>query len=509
MRWLLRPAVLLALLAGVVSAAAPSIRPEALLAHIKFLASDDLRGRGNGSDGLEQAAAYIAARFEAAGVRPGGRNGGWFQPFELTTGFRVGEGNSLVVRVGAQSIRLPLGESYYPLAATPTDGPSAATTDLTGLPLVFAGYGISAPALDYDDYAGLDVGGKAVLVFSHEPQEHLPDSRLNGARPLNEATLIGKAGAARSRGARALLVVSDPTHHVDQADYRLFSIDSDAEDREIPVLRISREALAPLLRAWDLDGVAATIDRDLIPRSRALPDASIDYAQRLSVKRQTVRNVVGVLDGSDGARKKEAVVLGAHYDHVGLGGRFSSTPERTGEIHNGADDNASGVAALIEIARAAAADRSRFPRSLVFVAFAGEERGLFGSAHYTSAPAVPLADTVAMLNLDMIGRSNGRVDIGGLDASPLLKVDIDASARIAGIDADRGGPEAGRSDDSSFINRHVPALHFFTGFHGDYHRPSDDWDRIDAAGAARVATLALELAARLAARRDRPQFNTR
>jgi Zn-dependent M28 family amino/carboxypeptidase len=267
--------------------------------------------------------------------------------------------------------------------------------------------------------------------------------------------------------------------------------------------------MSPLLTAWDLDRVAAAIDRDLIPRSRALAGATIDYAQRLSLKRRTVRNVVGILEGSDAAKGGEAVVLGAHYDHVGLGGRFSAAPERTGEIHNGADDNASGIATLIEIARAAAADRSRFPRSLVFVAFAGEERGLLGSAHYASAPLIPLADTVAMMNLDMIGRSSGRVEVGGLDTAESLKTDVDAAARIAGIDVRRGGPGAGRSDDSSFVDRRVPALHFFTGFHDDYHRPSDDWTRVDAKGTAQVATLALELAARIAARQDRPQFSTR
>ena len=507
--WFVRSVLLVGLLAGVVRAATPPIAPDALLGHIRFLASDDLRGRGNGSAGLEQAADYIAAQFGAAGLRPGGPNGEWFQPFELTAGLTIGEGNSLVVRAGARSVSLSLGDSYYPLAASPTGGTSSAQMDLKGVPLVFAGYGISAPELDYDDYAGLDVAGKVALIFSHEPQENQRDSRLNGARPIRQTTLNSKARAARSRGALALLVVSDPTHRIDQAHYGIFAIHSDAEDHQIPVLRVSREQMAPLLRAWDLDSVAAMIDRDLIPRPRALAGATIDYVQRLSLNRRTVRNVVGILDGADRARDQEAVVLGAHYDHLGLGGRFSSAPERTGEIHNGADDNASGIAALIEIARSAAADRSRFPRSLVIVAFAGEERGLLGSRHYASAPAMPLADTVTMLNLDMIGRSRGRVEVGGLDSAPALQMDIDAAARIADIDVRRGGPGAGRSDDSSFIDRRIPALHFFTGFHDDYHRPSDDWDRIDAEGAARVATLALELAARIAARQDRPEFGAR
>jgi len=508
MHGFLRWALLVGLLAGAVSAATPPILPETLLSHIKFLASDDLQGRGNGSVGLERAADYIATQFKAAGLRSGGANGEWFQPFELTAGLSIGEGNSLVVRAGAQTVRLLLGESYYPLAASPTDGTSFASIDLKGLPLAFAGYGISAPALNYDDYAGLDVVGKAVLIFSHEPQENMRDSRFNGARPLRETTLANKALTARNHGARVLLVVSDPTHRVDQANYRLFTIEPDAEDRQIPVLRVAREAMAPLLRAWDLESVATLIDRDLTPRSRTLAGGTVDYVQRLSLKRRTVRNVIGILDGSDDVRSEEAVVLGAHYDHVGLGGRLSGAPERTGEIHNGADDNASGIAALIEIARSAAADRSRFPRSLVFVAFAGEERGLLGSAYYAGAPATPLANTLAMLNLDMIGRSHGRVEVGGLGAVPSLEADVNAAARIAGIVVRRGGPGAGRSDDSSFMDKRIPALHFFTGFHDDYHRPGDDWNRIDAEGAARVATLALELAALIAAQRDRPEFGT-
>ena len=486
------------------TAATSPIDPNRLLAHIKFLASDELRGRANGSEGLEKAAGYIAAQFEMAGLRPG-VGGEWFQPFELTAGLEVNEGNALNVDAPKGPVHLTLGDSYFPIAATPSDSPVV----LDDVPLVFAGYGISAPEVNYDDYAGLDVDGKAVLIFSHEPQERRADSRLNGARPLRETTLYSKALAARTRGARALLVVSDPSHPVDQANYRAFLLESDAEDQGIPVLRVRRDDIAPLLRAGGLDRIAGTIDVDLIPRSHPLKGVTIDYTQRLTTRRRTVRNIVGLLPGAGGATDDRAMVLGGHYDHVGLGGRFSSSPERTGEIHNGADDNASGIAVLIETARNAAADRLRFPRTLVFVAFAGEERGLLGSAYYVSHPVIPLDDTVVMLNFDMVGRSHGQVEVGGLDTASPLEKDVKAAAQVAGVDAHKGGPGAGRSDDSNFLDKRVPALHFFTGFHDDYHRPSDDWERIDVAGAARVATLALELLARIAARDDRPQFTAR
>jgi hypothetical protein len=498
-------ALLLIFASGPTHAVTPEIPPNSVLEHIKFLASDELQGRGNGTEGLERAADYIAAEFKEAGLRPAGQNGGWFQPFELTTGVTIGRSNSLVIRTPGRVVRLALGESYFPLAATPSDS----TTALEGVPVVFAGYGISAPAFQYDDYDKLDVSGKVVLIFSHEPQENRADSRLNGNRPLRETTLFSKAQAASTRGAKALIVVSDPSHPKDEADYRAFLIEADTEDHSIPVLRARKDEMASVVADLGLPGLAAMIDRDLVPRSRPLPGVTVDYTQDLATNRRTVRNVVGILPGSDDAKDDEAVVLGGHYDHVGLGGRFSSSPERTGEIHNGADDNASGIAALIEIARAAAADRTRFSRSVVFVAFAGEERGLHGSARYTNEPVMPNDSTVAMINLDMVGRSHGRVEAGGMDTATTLRAEVEAAARVARIDVRAGGPGGGRSDDASFLDKRIPAVHFFTGFHEDYHRPSDDWQRIDAPGTARVATLALELAARLASTNDRPQFATR
>jgi hypothetical protein len=185
------------------------------------------------------------------------------------------------------------------------------------------------------------------------------------------------------------------------------------------------------------------------------------------------------------------------------------SPHLAGQVHNGADDNASGTAALIEIARAAAADRSRFPRTLVFVAFAGEELGLIGSAHYVNDPALSLDDTVAMLNLDMVGRPRGRILVSGLETAPAVEPDVKAAAAaVQGLEIKQfqEGAGVGSSDDTSFALKRIPAIGFFSGFHSDYHRPTDDWQDIDRAGAANVATLAYELAARLAARPDRPAY---
>jgi hypothetical protein len=489
-------------------AAPVSIAPDAILEHIKFLSSDEMKGRGDGSPELEVAADYVAQQFKAVGLQPGGTTDGWFQPFQLNAGLTIGKGNELSVSTTGRSVSFSLGSSYYPLSAPANDDPSTPSADLRGLQVVFAGYGLAVPDVGYDDYARVDVTGKAVLIFSHEPQERDGNSRLNGTRPMPQTTLAAKASLARSRGAKMLLVVSDPSHRTDDAPYALFGSDPDAENEVIPVLRVRRAEAQPLIDAWQLDSVARQIDGDLVPRSRDLPDARVDYVEYLARNRRVVRNVIGVLPGSEPARGREAIVIGAHYDHVGLGGRLSVSPDRTGEIHNGADDNASGTASIIEIARAAVVDRSRFPRTLVFVAFAGEERGLLGSAFYANQPRMPIESTVAMLNLDMVGRANGSVDVSGLEAAPSMEADFAEAvkASAATLKIKREGPGAGRSDDYNFIVRRIPAINFFTGFHPDYHRPGDDWQKIDAAGTSQVARLALELAAALANRSARPEF---
>jgi hypothetical protein len=488
-----------------------AIEPDALLAHVKFLSSDELEGRGNGTNGLERAADYIAGQFEAAGLQPGAASGAWFQPFELVTGLTVGEPNRLTLSAHGVSVSFTLGDHYFPLSATANDSTQAASAQLAGVPLVFAGHGISAPALNYDDYAAIDVKGKAALVFTHEPQEHDAKSRFDGRGLTSHVTLMNKAMTARHHGAALLLVVSDPTHERDEAPFAGFARDPQAEDFGIPVLRVQRGRIAPLLEAWNLDALAKRIDATGAPKSRTL-DGKADYVEHLAKTRRTVRNVIGLLPGSDPARAHEAVVIGAHYDHLGFGGRHSMNPNLAGQVHNGADDNASGTAAIIEVARAAAANRSRFARTMVFVAFAGEELGLIGSSQYVNNPPVPLERTAAMMNLDMVGRPRGRIMVSGLESAPAIDEDLSAAAAgIDGLEIRRfeDGAGVGSSDDTSFLLKKVPSVGFFSGFHSDYHRPTDDWMQIDGAGAARVATLAYELAARLASRPDRPTYVAR
>jgi peptidase M28-like protein/PDZ domain-containing protein len=476
------------------------------MAHVKYLASDDLAGRGNGTPGLERAAEYIAEQFRNAGLAPG-LGSSWFQPFRIVTGLEVGDGNRLAIETERGETAFELGRTYVPLSVS-ADVAATAGAAAT-LPLVFAGYGITAAALHYDDYDGVDVRGKAILILTHEPQENDDKSPFDGRDFTQHASLMQKAMTARERGARLVLLVTDPSHDADSGKYAGWLRDPQADDYGIAVLRVERDRLERVLGpSLDLEATARAIDGDLKPRSRGLPGISVETLERFAKVRREVRNVIGVLPGADAARAKEAVVIGAHYDHLGLGGRHSMAPDATGEVHNGADDNASGTAALIEMARTITAAQVQPPRTLVFIAFAAEELGLLGSAWYVDHPVVPLEQTTAMVNLDMIGRPAGRILVSGVESAPSLDGDVKAASagRRVAVKAFREGAGVGSSDDTTFLLRRVPAIGFFSGFHADYHRPSDDWDKIDATGATEVTRLAVALVERIAARSERPAF---
>ncbi len=510
-RLLLAFVALLPTVVGLGAAPASSggpIQPDQFTDHVKFLASDDLRGRGNGTPGLDRAADYIVNHFRTIGLEPGGDGGAWFQPFELVTGLKVGSANALTISGPGATEDLALSKQYYPLASLSTDNLSMPEIALDHVPVVFAGYGIVATPLAYDDYAGVDVAGKAVLVFSHEPQENDAASKFNGRSPTEYSSLLSKAMAARTKGARVLLVIQDPTHAKDEAAYESWIKDPQADELGVPVLRVERDRVRRALGGIDLDAVARDIDKDLAPRSRELTGVSVTYTEALQKDRRTVKNVVGILRGSDPARADEAIVVGAHYDHLGLGGRHSLSPQLTGQIHHGADDNASGTAAMLEIARAAASHRSEFPRTVVFVAFAGEELGLLGSTHYAESPALPLDRTVAMVNLDMVGRPRGRIMVSGLETAPVYQkvVDEASTGMTIQVKAFQEGTGVGSSDDTTFLLKKIPAIGFFSGFHEDYHRPTDTSEKIEPEGGAQVANLAYGVARRLANRTDRPEF---
>jgi hypothetical protein len=496
--------LLLAALSGSMQADPRRIDPKTYLEHVKFLASGDLEGRGNGSRGLETAADYIAARFREAGLEPAGDAGTFFQRFEMTTGMSIEPGNAVTLHSGRSSIGFDIGRDYQ-IVSTSGNQTSSPTT----LPVVFAGYGISAPGIRYDDYTGIDAADKAVLIFTHEPQENDPRSAFEGQTNTVHSTMMRKVEVARKNGAKAILVVDDPNHRPATDRFRRWLREPQAEDYGIPVFYLSRDLVQRALGTrLNLETASDEIDRDFLSKSRALDGITVIAVDRTMRVRRPVRNVLGTLKGSDPSLQSEVVIVGAHYDHLGRSGRFSMSQNTTGQIHHGADDNASGTAAVIEMAKAAVEARKEFRRSVVFMTFAGEEHGLLGSSHYVNHPALPLDKTIAMINLDMVGRAGGRIMVDGLGNSPSVEDDLKAAEASSSLKlrALRGGPGAGASDDATFLLRRIPSINFFSGFHSDYHRPSDTWEKIDASGGAAVADLALALARQLANRAQRPPF---
>ena len=450
------------------------------LTHVKVLSSDAMRGRGNGDPELRDAADYIAEQFQKSGVAPGGDDGGFFQSFDVTVSVTPGSASHVLLYSLAS---FPLAARYERDFVIQALG----NEDRVDAPLAFAGFGIRAPELDYDDYAGLDVRGKAVVVFTHEPGEFVPESRFDGLSLTPYSLIETKAAAAHELGAAALILISDDRNHAGGRE-ELHPI-PEPDRLMIPVIRLSREWAR---RLWRISGrsshqVWQSIHRESSPHSFRYEGVRIHIDLDLFRERRPVQNVVGWIPGT----RQEALVIGAHYDHLGAGAIISPGGDNSIEIHNGADDNASGVAALIQLAEAFAG--RQLGVNLVLVAFAGEELGLQGSHYFVDNPVFGLEETVAMFNLDMIGRSQGTLMIGGVGTSPRFQPLLAESADSTPLELKLAETVSGSSDHLSFSRRGVPVLFFFSGLHPDYHRPTDDWQKINVETSLQVVELTRSL----------------
>jgi len=441
------------------------------------LSADDMGGRGIGSPGLDKAARLLEERFAAIGLATPGDSERYRQPFSVETGVALGRNNRLASSVDRE---LRLREDWMPLGFAESGAFDAE--------LVFAGYGIRAPDLGYDDYAGVDAAGKVILAMRYEPQEDDDESPFAGRRPTHHSGLRAKALNARELRAAALVLVSPAEQQDDPDKLPILRSDGPVSDAGLPVLQVSREVANRWLASTgtDLEALRAAIDADLEPRSRA---TGVRVRGRIDLERTKAeaRNIVGILPGT-GDLANEVVVVGAHYDHLGRGGAGSRTPRRR-EIHNGADDNASGVAAMVCGVEAL---RRETPvgaqRTLVVIAFTAEEIGLGGSAWYLHHPVETLDDTVAMVNLDMVGRvRDSKLFALGSDSAPEWQALLESAARESELRIGLGGDGYGPSDHSGFYSRGIPVVHLFSGSHEEYHTPEDDFPTLNVEGGAKVA----------------------
>lgn len=473
---------------------------------ITFLASPECEGRGPTTKGINLAADYIADQFKQAGLKPAGKDGSYFQPFAVYGATLDGTPKLVLHGPDDRTIELTRGKQFDALGLSGSGQVSA--------PLVFVGYGITSPkGPEYDEYQGLDVEGKVVVILRDTPRAG-DGQTLEGPWKRRYASLNEKLRNAKAHKAAAVIFVND--HKLADGGDDLMDFNWQAMvgsgAAEFPVFHVRRSVLADLLRSAadkDLTALEAAVDRDLKPQSLELTGwtAQGDVKVTRSAKQLPLKNIVGYLEGH-GPLANETVVVGAHYDHVGYGGFASLAQVRKPTIHPGADDNGSGSTSIMELARRFAATPNREGRRIVFIAFSGEELGLYGSRHYCKEPLFPLGDTVAMVNLDMVGRlRDDKLQIWGLGTAKTFEAQVDRLNKKHHFQLDKshkGGN--GPSDHDSFYNVKVPVFFFFTGDHPDYHRPNDLADRINVTGMRKVMELAEDLVAELASDPKRPEY---
>ena len=570
---LLRASLVLLIAISVVAQTARTLSDwpsmERLRGHITFLASDKLEGRRTGTAGARLAAEYIVREFARYRLRPAVTDNGpenrYLQQFPFVAGVELGKNNSMlftprtppltssqgqtaVTTKSASSLDLRLGEDWMPLGFSKNG-------KLADAPVTFVGYGITAKDLSYDDYAGAGIAGRIAIAFAGTPDGDNPHGKF-----ARYTDVRWKAIAAREAGALALVVIAREENFKEEPLARL-RYDNGAGDAGIPVVVVSRQTAARILLTGglapplaELEKIARSVSASNAPPgtpvtgnaeiqknlASLLPNLMLTISTDIVRRNAPASNVVGVLEGSDPKLKTEAIVIGAHYDHLGRGGE-GSLAEREGEVHHGADDNASGVAGMLELARLFSMERPK--RTIVFIAFSGEEDGLLGSNFYVNHPVVPLSQTVAMINMDMIGRMKdnklivggvgtaqewrsliesaniptGTQVVAGLDAqgalksAPLNKVQVGTNGKptfkttqpfALTLNEDGYGP----SDHASFYSKQVPVLFFWTGTHADYHKPSDTADKIDYEAEARIISFVAGIVRSVDAMEHRPTF---
>jgi hypothetical protein len=478
---------------------------ERLRKDITFLASDECEGRGVTTKGIELAADYIANQFKLAGLKPGGVDGTYFQPFNINQGKARIDRPCVLALEGLSEKGLTWGEDFQALGLSGSGTVKA--------PVVFAGYGIQAKEIGYDDYQGIDVKNKVVVLIRKTP--HADGKPVSLRNADYHAALLTKVDVAEKRHAAGVIFVNDSTTP-DQLE-KFDTLASETASAHIPVLHVRRAVVDAMLQTTlktDLSKLEDEIGRELKPRSADLPGFMANIEVHVERKAVVAKNIIGILEGS-GPLAEETVYVGAHYDHLGYGGFGSMAKNKTAkQIHHGADDNASGSTSVMELARHFAGQpRLDSCRRMVFMTFSGEEMGLLGSQYYGGHPLLPWASTVAMLNLDMVGRlrkeksdDKDMLLVEGAYSSPEFMHLLDGWNKKYNFSMHRGKNIPGNSDHYPFYLRGVPVLFYWNSFHDDYHRPSDTSDKINIAGMEKIINLAEDTLDYFRTVPERPKF---
>ena len=483
---------------AVLSAAAnapPKADADRYLNDVKKLSAPNMEGRGDGTKGLARAQHLLQKRYKELHLDPAGVNG-YAQPFTVITGARLKSDNRCLVLAGSGRTDLKPNQDFVPFSFSSSGDVNA--------PVIFAGYGATAEEFHYDDYAGIEVKDKIVVVLRYEPAGFAEKSGNHGL--TQHSQLITKAINARNHGAKAIVILNGKLGDGEDDLLTRFGSVSGPENVGIVMVQVKNTVADSWLPAGSksLKEVQEQINSNSKPASFAFPEAlHLSLHIDIETTRATVNNVLAWLPG----QTDEYVIIGGHYDHLGRGNFDSLAPSQIGQIHPGADDNASGAAGVLELARLLAPQRGQLKRSILFMNYAGEELGLLGSAAWVKDPTRHLAKAVAMINMDMIGRiKDDKVYIGGVGTGSTFKAVLEQAQKDAPFKIEYSAGGYASSDHTSFVAKKIPVLFFFSGLHSDYHKPSDTWDKINAPSAARLLDMVESVTLQLANAPEAPAF---
>ncbi len=468
------------------------VSPEEIIDHIKYLSSDELNGREAGSAGAEKAARYISDEFKKLNLKPFGDKDSYYQEFTFKSGSEFGEDNLFQIISAQDQIELELESEYLPL--------DYSNNAIGNGSMVFVGYGISAPELDHDDYKDVDVQGKYVLAMRYTPDWNDKGNKFNNYAPFRK-----KIRMAKEKGAKGIIFFTPPGFD-EEIDFKKLQMGRGIKNRGVQVFIVRRNIAMKLLNV-SLEKLEQ-LKND--PESYEVPNVKLNLRTDLKPIKKTTSNVAGIIEGSDPVLKNEIIVIGAHYDHIGSDFAYSRSDSNneSDQIHNGADDNASGVAGLLELAEYFSDRMGSLKRSILFIAFSGEELGLLGSNYFVEHSKNTNEKIVAMINMDMIGRmSNNKLIILGADTSPQWKEIIDRSNSNTDLKVKLNETAFAPSDQLAFYLKDIPVLQFFTGLHEDYHTTNDHWEYINQDGQVEILKLVSNIVLELDCRDKRIAFN--
>jgi hypothetical protein len=469
--------------------------PQRYLADVKTLTENRMEGRGDGSKGLTRAEHFLEARYKGLSLEPAGTKG-YLQPFVVTTGARIKGKNHLNIQDGQGKTELKLNQDFVPF--------NFSQSGTVAAPLMFVGYGVTADEFGYDDYAGIDVKGKIAVILRYEPATFAAGTADHGL--THHSQLITKAINARNHGAKGLILLNGRLGDGEEDLLTRFGSVSGPQNAGILFAQVKNDVAGKWFessgKSWR--DAQQQINSTGKPASFPFSDTlRASLAVDIEATRAIVNNVLAYLPG----KTDEYIILGAHYDHLGRGDFDSLAPSQIGQIHPGADDNASGTAGLLELARLFAPLKGQLRRGILFSSFAGEELGLLGSAAWVKSPTKPLDKAVAMLNMDMIGRiKDDKVYVGGVGTGSTFQRVLEQAEGSSHLKFELSQAGNTSSDHTSYVTQRVPVLFFFSGLHGDYHKPSDTWEKINPEAAARLLNVVAATAMSLDAASERPTF---